>query len=58
MKFGKAVKFNVLQTSRIIHNLSNGIFISNNIINTMVYLTSTIHEIALCAATTIVEGLQ
>ena len=34
MTFGKAVKFNVLHTSRIIHNLSNEVFISNNIINT------------------------
>ena len=33
MAFGKSVKCNVLQTSRIIHNLSNDVFISNNIIN-------------------------
>ena len=30
--FVKAVKSNVLQTSRIAHNLSNDLFISNNII--------------------------
>ena len=36
MTFGKAVKSNVLQTSRITHNLSNDVFISNNIINTCV----------------------
>ena len=34
MKFGKAVKSNVLQTIRITHNVSNDVFISNNIINT------------------------
>ena len=39
MTFGKAGKFNVLQTSRIIHNLSNDFFISNNIINNMVIYT-------------------
>ena len=33
MTFGKAVKSNVLQTSRITHNLINDVFISNNIIN-------------------------
>ena len=33
MMFGKAVKSNVLQTSRFTHNLSNDIFIRNNIIN-------------------------
>ena len=33
MTFGKVVKFNVLQTSRTIHNLSNDVFISNIIIN-------------------------
>ena len=35
MAFGKAVEFNALQTSRIIHNLSNDVFISNNIINNL-----------------------
>ena len=35
MTFGKSVKSNVLQTSRIIHNLSNDVFISNNIITTV-----------------------
>ena len=39
MTFGKAGKFNVLQTSRIIHNLSNDVFISNNIINRAVQKT-------------------
>ena len=33
MTFGKAVKSNVLQTSRFTHNLSNDVFISNTIIN-------------------------
>ena len=33
MTFGKAVKSNVLQTSRFTHNISNDNFISNNIIN-------------------------
>ena len=31
--YGKAVKSNVLQTSRFTHNLSNDVFIINNIIN-------------------------
>ena len=31
--FGKANKFNVLQTSIIIHNLNNEVFINTNIIN-------------------------
>ena len=35
MTFGKAVKSNVLKTSRIIHNISNDVFISNNIINSL-----------------------
>ena len=34
MTFGKAVYFNALQTSRIIHHLSNDVFISNIIIKT------------------------
>ena len=33
MTFGKAVKSNVLQTSRFTHNISNDVFIINNIIN-------------------------
>ena len=33
MTFGKANNFNVLQTSIFTHNLSNDVFISNNIIN-------------------------
>ena len=32
MTFGKAVKSNVLQTSSFTHNVSNDVFIINNII--------------------------
>ena len=38
--FGEAVKSNVLQTSRIVHNLSNDIFISNNTINGCYYIST------------------
>ena len=33
MTYGKAVKYNVLQTSRFTHNLSKDVFIIDNIIN-------------------------
>ena len=38
MTFGKAGKSNVLQISRITHNLSNDVFIRNKIINKNNYL--------------------
>ena len=40
MTFGKAVKSNVLKTSRFTHNISNDVFISNNIINSRYYIST------------------
>ena len=48
MKFGKAVKSNVLQTSKINHNLSNDVFISNNIINNDVIIIHNVLQIIIC----------